>query len=68
MVAILKNLHMRLAKTSDIGIGGGGGKGSCYGDPGGPLFLPDQQTIVAVTSGGIAPLCGEPAYYHPAQL
>lgn len=46
----------QLVKTSGIGIGGGG-EGSCSGDSGGELFLPDQQTIVAVTSGHIAPLC-----------
>jgi secreted trypsin-like serine protease len=54
-------------KTTGIGIGGGG-EGSCYGDSGGPLFVPDQQTIVGVTSRGIAPLCRGPAYYQRMDL
>src|SRR3712207_771479 len=54
-------------KTSGIGIIGGG-EGSCYGDSGGPLFLPDQRTIVGVTSAGIAPLCRGPAYYQRMDL
>jgi trypsin len=53
-------------KTSGIGIRGGG-EGSCYGDSGGPLFMPDQETIVGVTSGGL-PLCKGPAYYQRMDL
>src|ERR671912_712608 len=51
----------QLLKTSGIGIVGGG-EGSCFGDSGGPLFMPDQETIVGVTSFGTAPLCKGPAY------
>jgi hypothetical protein len=51
----------QLLKTSGIGIGGGG-EGSCFGDSGGPLFMPDQETIVGVTSFGTAPLCRGPGY------
>ena len=51
----------QLLKTSGIGIVGGG-EGSCFGDSGGPLFMPDQETIVGVTSFGRAPLCRGPAY------
>jgi Trypsin len=29
---------------------GRGGEGTCIGDSGGPLFLPDQETLVGVTS------------------
>ena len=36
---------------------GEGGEGQCYGDSGGPYFLPDQRTVVGVTSFGISPLC-----------
>jgi hypothetical protein len=57
----------QLVKTSGIGIGGGG-EGSCSGDSGGPLFVPDQETIVGVTSTGIAPLCRGPAYYQRTDL
>lgn len=31
---------------------GQGGEGACFGDSGGPYFLPDQRTIVGVTSFG----------------
>ena len=31
---------------------GKGGEGVCFGDSGGPYFLPDQRTIVGVTSFG----------------
>jgi hypothetical protein len=58
----------QLVKTSGIGIGGSG-EGACRGDSGGPLFLPDQQTIVGGTTGGIgAPLCRGPAYYQRTDL
>jgi Trypsin len=57
----------QLVKTSGIGIGGGG-EGACRGDSGGPLFVADQQTIVGVTSAGIAPLCRGPAYYQRTDL
>ncbi len=57
----------QLVKTSGIGIGGGG-EGSCSGDSGGPLFVPDQETIVGITSGHIAPLCRGPAYYQRMDL
>jgi Trypsin len=50
----------QLLKTSGIGIVGGG-EGSCFGDSGGPLFMPDQETIVGVTSFGYR-LCRGPAY------
>jgi len=42
---------MFLKTTGWRGIGQGG-EGSCSGDSGGPLFLPDQETIVGVTSFG----------------
>jgi len=56
----------QLVTTSGIGIGGGG-EGSCSGDSGGPLFMPDQQTIVGVTSGGY-PVCRGPGYYQRMDL
>jgi Trypsin len=39
------------------GSAGRGGQGTCFGDSGGPFFLPNQRTIVAVTSFGTNPRC-----------
>jgi hypothetical protein len=55
-------------KTTGVSLKGGKGETSCYGDSGGPLFLPDQQTIVAVTSFGLAPLCRGPGYNQRMDL
>jgi V8-like Glu-specific endopeptidase len=55
-------------KTTGISLRGDEGETSCYGDSGGPLFLPDQQTVVGVTSFGIAPLCRGPGYYQRTDL
>ena len=42
---------------------GEGGEGTCFGDSGGPYFLPgDQRTIVAVTSFGLNDVCAGSAY------
>jgi hypothetical protein len=62
---------MFVRTTGFRGIGRGG-KGACSGDSGGPLFLPNQATIVGVTSFGpvnpITSLCGQPAYYQRVDL
>jgi Trypsin len=55
-------------KTTGASLIKGQGETSCYGDSGGPLFLPDQRTIVGVTSYGIAPLCRGPGYYQRMDL
>jgi hypothetical protein len=55
-------------KTTGVSLIKGKGEGSCSGDSGGPLFVPDQQTIVGVTSFGTAPLCRGPAYYQRVDL
>ena len=55
-------------KTTGVSLIKGKGQSSCHGDSGGPLFMPDQRTIVAVTSYGIAPLCRGPAYYQRMDL
>ena len=51
---------------------GKAGRVFCSGDSGGPLFLPDQQTIVAVTSfsskSRITGLCTQPLYYQRVDL
>ena len=55
-------------KTTGVSLIKGKGESSCYGDSGGPLFVPDQQTIVGVTSFGTAPLCRGPGYYQRLDL
>jgi hypothetical protein len=55
-------------KTTGVNLTGSKGETSCYGDSGGPLFLPDQQTVVGVTSFGIAPLCRGPGYNQRMDL
>ncbi len=50
-----------------------GGEGTCSGDSGGPLFLPNQETIVGVTSWGghdpiIRRMCTEPQYVQRVDL
>jgi hypothetical protein len=54
-------------KTTGVSPIKGKGEGTCYGDSGGPLFLPEQHTIVGVTSGGY-PLCRGPGYYQRVDL
>jgi secreted trypsin-like serine protease len=56
-------------KTTGVSLRGDKGEVTCYGDSGGPLFMPDQQTIVGVTSFGIDPfLCRGPGYYQRVDL
>ena len=55
-------------KTTGVSLIKGKGESSCHGDSGGPLFVAGQQTIVAVTSFGIAPLCRGPGYYQRVDL
>jgi secreted trypsin-like serine protease len=57
----------QLVKTTGISIVGGG-EGSCSGDSGGPVFMPDQQTIVGVTSFGYPLRCRGPAYNQRIDL
>ncbi len=56
-------------KTTGVSLIKREGESTCSGDSGGPLFLPDQQTIVGVTSFGIpASLCRGPGYYQRMDL
>ena len=54
-------------KTTSVSLIKGKGEASCKGDSGGPLFVPDQQTIVGVTSFG-NPVCRGPVYYQRVDL
>jgi hypothetical protein len=54
-------------KTTGVNFINGKGEGSCSGDSGGPLFVPDQQTIVGVTSFGHS-VCRGPVYYQRTDL
>lgn len=44
------------------GSAGKGNEGTCFGDSGGPFFLPDQKTMVAVTSFGTNGVCAGVEY------
>jgi hypothetical protein len=60
-------------KTTGVSLIKGKGEAPCHGDSGGPLFLPDQQTIVGVVShgGNIARYsreCRGPVYYQRVDL
>jgi Trypsin len=55
-------------KTTGVSLIRGRGESPCFGDSGGPLFLPDQQTIVGVTSWGSPRVCRGPAYYQRVDL
>ena len=54
-------------KTTGVNFVNGKGEGSCRGDSGGPLFVPDQQTIVGVTSFGYS-VCRGSVYYQRTDL
>jgi hypothetical protein len=57
-----------LVKTTGVSLIKGKGEGSCFGDSGGPLFVPDQQTIVGVSSLVSTRVCRGPAYYQRVDL
>ncbi len=54
-------------KTTGVNLTGSKGESACYGDSGGPLFVPEQETIVDVTSFG-NPVCRGPNYYQRMDL
>jgi hypothetical protein len=55
-------------KTREASVGEGG-EGTCFGDSGGPYFLPgDQRTVVAVTSFGLNDVCAGAAYAQRVDL
>jgi hypothetical protein len=47
---------------------GQGGEGTCFGDSGGPYFLPDQRTVVGVTSFGTNFVCAGVGYAQRMDL
>jgi Trypsin len=59
--------EMFVKTTGDSLIKGKGGS-SCTGDSGGPLFVPDQLTVVGVTSHGLFSVCRGPEYYQRVDL
>ena len=54
--------------TTGVSLIKGKGQSACHGDSGGPLFMPDQQTIVGVTSRGSPRVCRGPVYYQRMDL
>lgn len=50
------------------GSAGEGNEGTCFGDSGGPFFLPDQRTMVAVTSFGNNGVCAGNEYEQRLDL
>jgi hypothetical protein len=55
-------------KTTGVSLIKREGAGTCKVDSGGPLFLPDQQTIVGVTSFGYPLWCSGPGYFQRMDL
>jgi hypothetical protein len=55
-------------KTTGVSLIKREGGGTCVGDSGGPLFVPDQQTIVGVTSFGVPLWCSGPGYFQRMDL
>jgi hypothetical protein len=56
-------------KTTGVTLLKGKGEAPCEGDSGGPLFVPDQQTIVGVYSFSPGnPVCRGPVYYQRVDL
>jgi hypothetical protein len=45
-----------------------GGEGTCFGDSGRPYFLPDQETVVGVTSFGTNAVCAGVGYAQRVDL
>jgi hypothetical protein len=58
----------QFVKTTGVSLTGDKGEASCSGDSGGPLFVPDQQTIVGVFSITSTPVCRGPAFYQRMDL
>jgi trypsin len=58
----------RFIKTREASAGEGG-EGTCFGDSGGPYFLPrDQRTVVAVSSFGLNGVCAGAGYAQRVDL
>jgi secreted trypsin-like serine protease len=61
-------LGEKFVKTTGVSLIKGKGQSACHGDSGGPLFMPDQQTIVGITSRGSPRVCRGPVYYQRMDL
>jgi trypsin len=55
-------------RTKGPDVATGDGEGACKGDSGGPLFLPDQETIVGVYSFSLLRFCRGPGYYQQVDI
>jgi hypothetical protein len=56
-------------KTREASAAGEGGEGTCFGDSGGPYFLPrDQRTVVALTSFEVGYDCSGASYAQRVDL
>lgn len=55
-------------KTTGVSLIKREGEGTCTGVSGGPLFLPEQQTIVDVTSFGVRLWCRGSGYFQRMDL
>ena len=62
------NIGEMFVKTTGVSLTKGKGAAPCYGDSGGPLFIPDQQTIVGVDSHGLFSVCRGPEFYQRVDL
>jgi hypothetical protein len=58
----------QFVKTTGVSLIRGKGEASCTGDSGGPLFLPDQQTIVGVFSITRTLVCRGPGHSQRMDL
>jgi hypothetical protein len=63
------HIDAMFVKSTGVSLLKGKGAAPCYGDSGGPLFMPDQQTIVGVDSyGTFSSVCRGPEYYQRVDL
>ena len=67
LISINDRLSDMFIKTSGASAGRGG-EGVCFGDSGGPHFLPNQRTVVAVTSFGTNYRCAGVGYQQRIDL
>jgi hypothetical protein len=67
LVSVKYRVGDMFIKTSGASAGRGG-EGTCFGDSGGPHFLPNQRTVVGVTSFGTNSRCAGVGYQQRMDL